>query len=496
VTAVTLGFEVHQPFRVREDFFWNNRMFKKLDGNFDELFEHYFSPRNEEIFKKVSEKCYYPTNRILLENIDRYKAESRKFKCAFSLSGVILEQCERFDSDLLETFKQLRETDCVEFLDQTYLHSLFSLYDDPALFVDDVLRHNSTMKELLGYNPRIFENTEFIYNNRIASIVENLGYRCIFTEGLEHIISGKSPNFVYKAKGGDLKVLLRNYKLTDDVGFRFSSRHWEEYPLTAEKYGSWLASTPGDCINIFMDYETFGEHHWKETGIFEFMRFLPDEVLKWQHLDFATPSEVIEKYVPVGEVDAYELGGTVSWADLERDTSCWLGNSMQWAAYSYHKQLRSKIQGVDMLKIWGYLSSSDHLYYMFTAGGGPGEVHSYFSPFDNPTNAFLNYLAVLFDLGSRIAGGTVKAADPFVFSNKLGAILGVAFGKRDFIEVAKKIKSSSLKFHMQRGDFEKWAMNSLKDEKLSKAIGKINHLKLSDEELRKKVTGVFSKSIK
>jgi alpha-amylase len=374
VTSLTLGFEVHQPFRVREDFFWSKRMFRNLDLGFEELFEYYFSPRNKEIFEKVANKCYFPANQVLLENIERHKSGNRKFKCSFSLSGIILEQCERYDPDLLESFVQLRETGCVEFLDQTYNHSLFSLYEEPHLFIQDVLKHRAAMKELLGCEPNIFENTEFLFNNRIAGVVEDLGYDCIFTEGLDHITAGRSQNFVFKAKDRNIRVLLRNYSLTDDVGFRFSSRGWEEYPLTAEKYSAWISSVQGDCVNIFMDYETFGEHQWKETGIFEFLRFLPEEIFKWQNLEFATPSEVIDKYPPVGEVDVYELGATVSWADLERDTSCWLGNPMQWAAYSYHKKLFPSIEDAGTLKIWEYLSTSDHLYYMFTAGGGPGEV--------------------------------------------------------------------------------------------------------------------------
>jgi alpha-amylase len=471
-------------------------MFAKVGDTSDALFDFYFSPRNREIFTKVASKCYYPTNTVLLENIDKYRRDDKQFKCAFSLSGIILEQCEKYDPDLLESFRQLKETGCVEFLDQTYHHSLFSLHEDPALFIEDVMRHKRAMKELLGYDPRVFENTEFLYNNKIASIVESMGYHGIFTEGLEHITGGRSPNFVFKAKGSDIRVLLRNFKLTDDVGFRFSSRDWEEYPLTAEKYSSWLASTPGDCINIFMDYETFGEHQWEETGIFGFLRFLPGEILKWQHMDFATPSEVIERYSPAGEIDAYELGGTVSWADLERDTSCWLGNSMQWAAYTYHRQIRPQLNKPELNKIWGYLSTSDHLYYMFTAGGGPGEVHSYFSPFENPSNAFLNYLAVLFDFDSRIREDLVTAKDPFVFTDEQGGIKGVAFGKRDFMDLLGRVDHDSLKFHLERGDFQVWAKISLNDGKLAKNIGKVDYRKLKERELREKLKDLINKSLK
>ncbi|GBE18606.1 glycosyl hydrolase family 57 [archaeon BMS3Abin16] len=495
MTTITLGFEVHQPYRVKEDFFWKQRMFRGVGEGFEGLFEHYFSNRNKEIFEKVARKCYYPTNQILLENIDFYKNDSRKFKCAFSISGILLEQCERYDPDLLESFKQLLDSGCVEFLDQTYHHSLFSLYDDPALFIEDVKKHNEAMKDFFRCSPKVFENTEFLYNNRIASVVEEMGYKCIFTEGLERLTGGAHPNQVYRAKEGKLKVLLRNYKLTDDIGFRFSSQDWEGYPLTAEKYASWLAATPGDCINIFMDYETFGEHHWKETGIFDFLSFFPGEVLKWDHLDFATPSEVIKRYPVKGVVDAYEMGGTVSWADLERDTSCWLGNSMQWAAYTYHKQIRPRIVDADSQRIWGYLAASDHLYYMFMAGGGPGEVHNYFSPFEDPKNAFLNYLAVLFDFDSRIKSGIEAASHPFVFSNKGGDVLAVAFGKRDFSEIIGTVDLDSLKFHLLRGDFEKWVETSLNDPALAKEIGMIRSKGLGKRGIRKRLRELFDKNM-
>jgi len=495
VTSITLGFEVHQPYRVREDFFWNKRMFRRLGSEPTELFEHYFSPRNREIFKRVAERCYRPANDILLDCIDRHKKERKAFKCAFSLSGIFLEQCERYDRELLESFKELVDTGCVELLDQTYHHSLFSLYEEPELFIEDVLRHRRAVKELFGLQPKVFENTEFLYNNRIARMVDSLGYKAVYTEGVERITGGRSPNHVYKAKDCELKVLLRNYRLTDDIGFRFSSRDWEEYPLTADKYASWLASTPGDCINLFLDYETFGEHHWRETGIFQFLSSLPEEVLKWEHLEFAKPSEVIEGYDAAGEVDAYELGNTVSWADLERDTSCWLGNSMQWACYTYHKQLRPRVLSKELLRIWGYLSTSDHLYYMFTAGGGPGEVHSYFSPFDDPFNAFLNYLSILFDLDMRIRRDIDQANEPFLFSDEDGSVKAVAFGKRDFAALVKTLHPRSVRFHLERGDFQNWARHSLRDEMLARSISELRKRRLSDKVLRKRLAEVFEKAL-
>jgi alpha-amylase len=333
LTDIVLVFEVHQPHRLRKDLFWENKIFRRLKK--DEFFEYYFDDAvNKEIFLRACRKCYFPSNNVLLSTIDRYKREKRQVKVSFSLSGVFLEQCERFNKDILETFKQLADTGCVEFLEQTYYHSLASLYPDRDEFIEQVKAHQQITRDLLGYTPTVFENTELLYNNAVARTVEKLGYKGIFTEGVERILHGKSPNYLYAPKDCKrLKVFLRNYKLTDDVGFRFSARWWNEWPLTADKYASWLASTQGNVINIFPDYETFGEHHWPETGIHDFLRHLPSEILKWWQLHMATPSEVADKYPTAGELDVPELGGTVSWADLERDASCWIGNTMQWAYY-------------------------------------------------------------------------------------------------------------------------------------------------------------------
>jgi len=292
LTEIVFVFEVHQPHRLRKNYFWENKTFRRLRK--EELFDYYFNHEmDREIFERACKKCYFPSNQILLDLIDEHKREKKQVKVSFSISGVFLEQCEMFNKDLLESFKQLVETGCVELLGQTYYHSLASLYPEREEFIEQVKMHQQTTKDLLGYTPKVFENTELIYNNAIAKTAEDLGYKGIFTEGIERILHGKSPNYMYKPKGcTKIKVLLRNYKLTDDIGFRFSARWWSEWPLTADKYASWLAATPGQCINIFPDYETFGEHHWPETGIHEFLRHLPKKILEWQHLNMATPSDV------------------------------------------------------------------------------------------------------------------------------------------------------------------------------------------------------------
>ena len=499
MTDIVLVFEVHQPHRLRRKVFWENRVFKRLSK--EELFDYYFDNETDrEIFKRAARKCYFPSNQILLDLIDAHRNERRPVKVSFSVSGVFLEQCEMFEKDLLESFRQLAETRRVEFLDQTYYHSISSLYPEKNEFIEQVKMHRDTIKSLLGYEPTVFENTELLYNNAIARMVENLGYTGIFTEGIERILHGKSPNYLYMPKGSKkIRVLLRNYKLTDDIGFRFSSRWWSEYPLTADKYARWLASTEGDCINIFPDYETFGEHHWPETGIHDFLRHLPEEILKWGNLQMATPSEVVEKHAPAGEIDVPEKGGTVSWGDIERDSSGWLGNIMQWAYYTSLRRMEPIVHEADdaeFLKLWRCFQTSDHLYYMFTAGGGPGEVHSYFSPYESPMDAFAVANALLFDFESRLRLATLTANEPFLFhmgtgeENFTGAL---SWSLKGFVKALRTVDVKALEFHNRRGDFEPWAENSLQDKVLSRDLGKTRAARLRGEALRKALVDVTEK---
>ena len=491
MTDIVFVFEVHQPHRLRKDFFWKHELFKRLKKK--ELFNYYFdNTLDREIFERTCRKCYFPANQILLDIIDKHKGEKKQVKFSFSVSGLFLEQCEMFNKDLLESFKQLAGTGCVEFLSQTYYHSLASLYPEKEEFIEQVRMHQQAMRDLLGYTPRVFENTELIYNNLIAKTAEELGFAGIFTEGTERILHGKSPNHVYKPKDcKKIKLLLRNYKLTDDIGFRFSARWWSEWPLTADKYASWLAATPGQCINIFPDYETFGEHHWPETGIHDFLKHLPREILKWEHLYMATPSEVIRKYEPIGEIDVPELGGTVSWADLERDTSCWLGNTMQWAYYTSVRRLEPLVketEDADFLRIWRYFQTSDHLYYMFTAGGAPGEVHSYFSPFPTPIDAYVTAQAAILDFENRVRRAIIAADEPFLFYRGVGEknYTGVmAWSLKGFLKALKKVEIESLEFHCKRGDFENWARNSLHDAEFAAVLKKVRLAKLRGQELKK-----------
>jgi len=491
LTDIVFVFEVHQPFRLKKNFFWENRIFKRVKKN--ELFDYYFDNAvNREVFDRACKKCYFPSNQILLDLIDKYKHEKKRVKFSFSISGIFLENCEMFNRDLLESFKQLAATGCVEFLSQTYYHSLASLYPEREEFIEQVRMHQQAIKDYVGFTPIVFENTELLYNNVIARTVEKLGYKGIFTEGVERILHEKSPNHLYTPKDNKkIKILMRNYKLTDDIGFRFSAKWWNEWPLTAEKYASWLATTPGQCINIFPDYETFGEHHWPETGIHEFLRYLPREILKWWHLHMATPSEIVDKYEPVGEIDVPELGGTVSWADLERDVSCWLGNTMQWAYYTNVRRLEPLVKEAedeDFLKMWRYFQTSDHLYYMFTAGGAPGEVHSYFSPYNTPTDAFVTEEAAILDFENRVRLAIVAADEPFLFYTGVGEnnYTGtMTWSLGGFAKALQKISIKSLEFHNSRGDFEKWAKRALQDKALTEKLNKIRLSKAKGETLRK-----------
>jgi alpha-amylase len=493
LTDIVLVFEAHQPHRIKRSFFWEDKMFRRVDKK--EFFDYYFDNAvNREVFERASNKCYFPSNSILLELIDRYKREKKKPKFSFSLSGIFLEQCERFNKNLLETFKQLAETGQVEFLSQTYYHSLASLYPDREEFIEQVKMHQQVMKDLLGYTSTVFENTELLYNNAVARAVEKLGYKGIFTEGVERILHGKSPNYLYSPRDlKRIKILLRNYKLTDDIGFRFSARWWSEWPLTADKYASWLAATPGNCINIFPDYETFGEHHWPETGIHDFLRHLPPEILKWWNLHMATPSEVAEKYASAGEIDVPELGGTVSWADLERDASCWLGNTMQWAFYTTLRRLEPPVKETEdkeFLKTWRYFQTSDHLYYMFTAGGSPGEVHSYFSPYNTPMDAFVTAQAAILDFENRVRLAAIVADEPFLFYTAIGQkhFTGtMVWSLRGFTKAIQRVSTKSMEFHNNRGDFERWADKSFHDTALSEQLKKERLSKLSGEPLREAI---------
>ncbi|ENN96072.1 alpha-amylase AmyA [Methanocaldococcus villosus KIN24-T80] len=386
---ITFNFEVHQPHRLNKEI--------KASEN---LFDRYVDKKlNKEIFNRVAEKCYIPTNELILELIDDYD-----FKVNYSISGVFIEQAIEFNEYVLDLFKDLVDTGNVELIAETYHHSLTSLYEDEEEFINDIEMHRELYKDIFNYRAKVFRNTELIYNNRIAKIAKDLGFEAIFTEGIERILGWRSPNYLYVSPD-NMKVLLRNYRLSDDIGFRFSARDWDQYPLTADKYAIWLAATPGEVINIYIDYETFGEHHWKESGIFEFLRYLPYEISKYEHLEVANVSEVLEKLEPKGEIFVHEFS-TISWADTERDVSAWLGNRMQIISFEKLKEIGKMIKEnkdklgnkyYEIYKMYKILETSDNFYYQCTKGLSDMDVHNYFSHFNTPFDAYACYLNILYD---------------------------------------------------------------------------------------------------
>ena len=386
-------FEVHQPMRL-------NRFSVFNIGNNAGTSNYFNNKLNHEIFEKVAKKCYLPTNNLLLNLINEFDG---KFRISFSLTGTFVEYCERFMPSVIDSFKKLFATGAVDMIEETYFHSLSGLYDDLDEFEEQIMMHRQMIKRLFNYEPKVFRNTEAIYDNRIAKKIGEMGYKGIITEGTEKILGWRSPNYLYRPINSDIKVLLRNYSLSDDIGFRFSSRHWPGFPLTADKYARWMSRCEGDLINLFIDYETFGEHQWTETGIFDFLSHLPNEALKHEQLDFVTVSEAVDRYQPVGEID---VPWAISWADADRDVSTWLGNDMQFACFNELKDIGKKLKkrgDEELLNVWRRLQTSDHLYYVSTKGLEDGDVHAYFSHYDGPYDGFINYMNVLQDLKQKIS---------------------------------------------------------------------------------------------
>ncbi|MCE5185226.1 MAG: glycoside hydrolase family 57 protein [Planctomycetaceae bacterium] len=387
--SVCFYFQVHQPFRLR-----HYTVFDHTPRYFDEF-------KNASICRKVANKCYLTANRLLLDAIRRYEG---RFRIAYSLTGIILEQFEKYCPEVMSTFDALAETGCVEFLGETYYHSLSFLYS-PAEFIEQIQKHTETIQRLYGQRPRVFRNTELIYNNTLAESIEKLGsFDGIITEGADHILGYRSSNFVYRPVGcSRLKLLLKNYALSDDIAFRFGNRTWQEYPLTAEKFASWInrINGNGQCVNLFMDYETFGEHQWEDTGIFSFMYHLPEHVLKHPDNNFKTPGELIDSYEPVDTIDVPHI---ISWADTERDLSAWLGNAMQSNAlheiYKLEKLIK-QTRNDELLADWRKLQTSDHFYYMCTKYFSDGDVHKYFNPYESPYDSYINFMNVLTNLKER-----------------------------------------------------------------------------------------------
>lgn len=385
--SVCFYFQLHQPYRLKEFSFFDIGRSHSVENE----------SLNIEILHKVADKSYIPANQVMLDLIKKHK---KKFRISYSISGILLEQFEKHRPDVIESFKALAKTGCVEFLAETYYHSLCALYSQEE-FTRQVEMHTEKIWKLFKQKPSVFRNTELVYSNELANVIQRMGFKGILSEGVEWILNGRSPHFVYTPPANkNIKILLRDYTLSDDIAFRFSNSSWSEHPLTAQKFARWINSyaASSDCINLFMDYETFGEHQWAGTGIFEFLKHLPEEILKKKDFDFKTVSEVIDTYPAKGDFDAQN---NISWADTERDLSAWLSNSMQSEALSKLYMLEDsvkKLNNMELLEKWSHLQTSDHFYYMCTKHWSDGEVHKYFSPFNSPYDAYIFFINALADL--------------------------------------------------------------------------------------------------
>ena len=388
---VAICFHVHQPIRLRRFSIFSDTNLPPerayLDNDPENSTKSMYS--NKTIFQRAMKNSYLPATQMVID----HASSGRKF--CYSVTGTWVESAMRFGTPALDVLQTAADTKNIEFLGETYYHSLAGLYNDLHEFDKQVKMHKQMLKEFFNYKPKVFRNTELIYDNRIGEEVEKLGFKAQVIEGADRILGWRSPTYVYKRVGGGLRLLTRHYKLSDDIGFRFSNKAWSEWPLTADKYADWVSKTPGDYVLIYIDYETLGEHHKPETGILEFIKYLPDEFEK-RDVKLVTPSDIIKKYKPRDELN---VPFAVSWADESRDVSTWLGNSLQQYAFKRLQSLR--VDSKRLKRIWRLLQTSDHLYYLSDKAGMDGFVHQYFSPYDSPYDAFINFMNILDDLKRR-----------------------------------------------------------------------------------------------
>ena len=393
--AICLYLHIHQPIRYRE--------YSIFDvGNSSNYYNDDFNSRqsNERIFKKVAQKSYYPMLKLIAKNMEIHP----DFKISFSITGTWLEQAEKWEPELIDIIREMVEHGQAEIVGETYYHSLAFFYDKEE-FEDQVKIHADIIQDLFGVKPKVFRNTELAYNDELARWADEHGYKGILAEGWDKVLGWRSPNHVYEPVGcKNIKLLLKNYRLSDDIAFRFSNRAWKEWPLTVPKYQKWLndACLKGNLINLFMDFETFGEHQWKDTGIFDFFNDFVKSWLREYDNKFVTVSEACDFEPPVGEISMPE---TVTWADTERDLSAWLSNHMQESAEKYIYDLKKDVLGTDddaIIADWRCLTTSDHPYAMCTKYWNDGDVHAYFSAYSSPYEAFMYFMNVLRDIEYRI----------------------------------------------------------------------------------------------
>lgn len=450
--AVCFYFQIHQPFRLKRYRFFDI-------GNDHYYYDDY---ANEEIITRVAQKSYIPAVETLLRMIQNSKGA---FRCALSISGTALEQCEQYVPELIDLLKKLADTGKVEFLAETYAHSLSSL-TDPDEFREQVKAHDSKIYDLFGQHPKVFRNTELIYCDDMAPMIYDLGYKGCITEGAKHILGWKSPDYVYAAAScPKLKLLLKNDKLSDDIAVRFSNPSWEAYPLTADKYMDWIAQTQPDSqiVNLFMSLDTFGNLQPRESGIFQFLEALPRFAAE-RGIDFWTPSEVVAK---CKAVDTLEVLHPISWADEARDTSAWLGNMLQNEAFQKLYSVAERVRLCTDRRLkqdWLYLQGSDHFFYMSTKHMADGAAHAMFSPYETPFEAFTNYMNVLADFIVR-----VEEQYPLSIENEeLNSLLTTIRNQATEIEVLNK-EVASMRNNLEHYNEEHATRAALEEKKEAKA---------------------------
>jgi alpha-amylase len=389
--TICLYFQIHQPFRLKRYRFFNI-------GNDHYYYDDYL---NESIISRVAERSFLQANKVIGQIIKEFGTQ---FKVAFSISGIALDQLELYAPEVIESFQKLAKTGSVEFLAETYSHSLVALKNKDE-FVRQVNEHSKRIEKLFNQKPRVFRNTELVYSDKIGADVAEMGFTAMLTEGPKHILGWKSPNYMYcNAINPRLKVLLRNFQISDDLAFRFSNRGWSEFPLTAEKFTGWLKKLDKkeETVNLFIDYETFGEHQWMESGIFEFLSALPGVIFKNTNFTFSTPSEIADNLLPISTIS---VPTPISWADEERDLTAWLGNELQVDAFNRLYSLTDKVllcYDDKIQKDWKYLQASDHFYFMSTKFFTTGATQAYFNPYETPYDAYINYMNVLSDFAIRV----------------------------------------------------------------------------------------------
>jgi alpha-amylase len=408
MTLITPFFFAHQPDRlIHSD---ARRSSKKVAP--EQLHSYFFDDKlNREVFMKVAKKCYWPATTMMLDLVQQFHDHGKPFRVTYALSGTLIDQIERYDPPLMDVFKRLAETGLVEFTGETYYHSLSGLFDsERAEFKEQAKLHADKIESLFGRRPSFFRNTECLFNNGIAATAQHLGYEGILTEGVDWLMANwRSPDFVYTTPTG-MKVLLRNYRLSDDLGYRFSNKEWEGWPLKAETFATWLAGNTDMNVVLALDYEALGEHIWEDTGIFDFWRAMPGAVEQHPQLEFTTPTEAVRTLPPVGEISVDDFA-TISWADKERDTSAWLGNEMQQFCFEELKRMEPLVKETGdphVLDVWRRMLTSDHLYYIANKTLSDADVHQYFSAYGSVFDAFVRLHTAAIDLkyrAERMLGG-------------------------------------------------------------------------------------------